>query len=103
MNPAPIAEEKASVHGGGGQMAEAYAGVCMMCGRTLGYAIQGTFVTSPGGTRPVRQGRHWRCGYCRGGILFEPDPTLPSDWVAETRREEAASAQSRRAYRRRAV
>jgi hypothetical protein len=84
-------------------MAEAYAGVCLLCGRILGYAIQGTFFTSPGGVRPQRQGRHLRCGYCRGGILFEPDAALPRDWVAEMRREEAVSAPLRRAYRRRAV
>jgi DNA-directed RNA polymerase subunit RPC12/RpoP len=87
----------------GGPMVEALAGVCLMCGRTLGYAIQGTFVTSPGGVRPQRQGQHLRCGYCGGGVLFEPEGDLPRDWVAEMRREEAASAQSRRAYRRRAM
>jgi hypothetical protein len=85
------------------QVAEAYAGVCLMCGRTIGYAIQGTFVTRSGGLRPERQGRHLRCGYCHGGILFEPDAELPRNWVAEMRREEAASPTPRRAYRRRAV
>ena len=84
-------------------MAGAYAGVCLMCGRTLGYAVEGRFFTSPGGVRPERQGRHLRCGYCHGGILFEADAELPRDWVAEMRREEAASAPPRRAYRRRAV
>ena len=84
-------------------MAEAYAGVCLLCGRTLGYAVQGTFFTSPGGVRPQRQGRHLRCGHCGGGILFELDAALPPDWVAELRREEAASKVPRRAYRRRAM
>ena len=84
-------------------MAGAYAGVCLMCGRTLGYAVEGRFFTSPGGVRPQRQGGHLRCGYCGGGVLFEPDPELPRDWVAEMRREEATSVPPRRAYRRRAV
>ena len=84
-------------------MTGAYAGVCLMCGRTLGYLVQGTFFTSPGGVRPERAGHHLRCGYCRGGMLFEPDADLPRDWVAEMRREEAANAPSRRSYRRRAV
>ena len=83
-------------------MAEAYAGICLMCGRTLGYAVQGRFFTSPGGVRPQRQGQQLLCGYCRGGILFEPAAEFPRDWVAEMRREEAARAQPRRAYRRRA-
>lgn len=83
-------------------MADAYAGVCLMCGRTVGYAIQGTFFIGPGGVRPERQGHYLRCGYCRGGVLFEPDAALPADWVAEFRREEAVSAPSRRAYHRRA-
>ena len=84
-------------------MAEAYAGVCLMCGRTLGYAVQGRFVTSPGAVRPRRQGRHLRCGHCGGGVLFEPDATLPPDWVAEMHRQAAAGAAPRRVYRRRAV
>jgi DNA-directed RNA polymerase subunit RPC12/RpoP len=84
-------------------MAGAYAGVCLMCGRTLGYAVEGRFFTSPGGIRPQRQGQQLRCGYCRGGILFEPEADLPRDWVAERRRAEAASTPPRRAYRRRAV
>lgn len=84
-------------------MAGAYAGVCLMCGRTLGYVVQGTFITSPGGVRPQQEGRHLRCGYCGGGVLFEPDAQLPRDWVAQMRREEAMSPPPRRAYRRRAV
>jgi DNA-directed RNA polymerase subunit RPC12/RpoP len=84
-------------------MAGAYAAVCLMCGRTLGYAVQGRFFTSPGGIRPQRQGQQLRCGYCRGGILFEPEADLPRDWVAERRRTEAGGAPPRRAYRRRAV
>ena len=84
-------------------MTPAYAGVCMLCGRTLGYAIQGAFITVPGGRRPERQGRHLGCGYCRGGIIFEPEAELPRDWVAAMKREEAASVPKRRAYRRRAV
>ena len=84
-------------------MVEAYAGVCLLCGRTVGYAAQGTFVTSPGGVRPERRGRHLRCGDCGGGILFEPDADVPRDWVAAMRREEAATARVRRAVRRRAV
>ena len=84
-------------------MAEAYAGICLMCGRTLGYAVQGRFFTSPGGVRPRRQGRHLRCGHCGGGVLFEPDAALPSDWVAKVRREEVAGTVPRRVYRRRAV
>jgi hypothetical protein len=84
-------------------MAEAFAGVCLMCGRTLGYAVERRFITSPGGVRPERQGQQLRCGYCRGGILFEPAAELPRDWVAEMRREEAVSTHPRRAYRRRAV
>jgi DNA-directed RNA polymerase subunit RPC12/RpoP len=84
-------------------MAKAYAGVCMMCGRTVGYAVDGTFFTTPGGRRPERQGRHLRCGYCHGAIIFEPDAMLPPDWIAQQRREEAASIQPRREARRRAV
>jgi hypothetical protein len=84
-------------------MAKAYAGVCPLCGRTLGYAVEGTFFTSPGGVRPQRQGRHLRCGYCGGGVLFEPDAELPPAWVAKMRREEIANLPLRRANRRRAV
>ena len=84
-------------------MAEAHAGVCLLCGRTLGYAVQGRFFTTPAGVRPQRQGRQLRCGYCRGAILFESEGERPRDWVAELRRGEAASMEPRRAYRRRAV
>jgi hypothetical protein len=84
-------------------MAAAYAGVCMMCGRTVGYAVQGTFYTQPGGRTPERQGRHLRCGYCKGVVIFEPDALLPPDWIAQLRRDEAASMQPRREARRRAV
>ena len=82
---------------------EAYGAVCLMCGRTLGFAVEGKFHTSPGGVRPQRQGNHLHCGYCGSGMLFEPEGDLPRDWVAEMRREEAANTQPRRAYRRRAV
>ena len=84
-------------------MTEAYAGVCMMCGRILGHAVDGMFFTSPGGVRPQRQGHGLHCGYCGGGVLFEPEGDLPRDWIAEMRREEAANTQPRRAYRRRAM
>jgi DNA-directed RNA polymerase subunit RPC12/RpoP len=84
-------------------MAAAYAGVCMMCGRTVGYAVEGAFYTTPGGPRPERQGRHLRCGHCQGAIIFEPDAMLPPDWIAQLRRDEAASMQPRREARRRAV
>ena len=83
-------------------MAEAHTGVCLLCGRTLGYAIQGTFVTRPGSLRPERQGRQLRCGYCHGGIIFELEADLPRDRVAERRREEAGSIPLRRASRRQA-
>ena len=84
-------------------MAGAYAGVCLMCGRTLGYAVAGRFFTSPGGVRPQRQGGHLRCGYCGGGVLFEADIEPTPAWVAKMRREEIANLPLRRAYRRRAV
>jgi hypothetical protein len=85
------------------QMSQAYAGACMMCGRTVGYVVQGTFYTRPGGRRPERQGCHLRCGDCRGGIIFEPDPMLPPDWLAQLRSDGAGNAQPRQEARRRAV
>jgi hypothetical protein len=84
-------------------MAGAYAGSCMMCGRTAGYAVQGTFYTRPGGRKPERQGRHLRCGDCHGGIIFEPDAMLPPDWIAKLRRDEAERFTPRREVRRRAI
>ena len=84
-------------------MAVAYAGSCMMCGRMVGYAVQGTFYTRPGGRKPERQGRHLRCGDCHGGIIFEPDAMLPPDWIAKLRRDEAAQFAPRREVRRRAI
>ena len=84
-------------------MAEAYAGICLMCGRTLGYAVDGRFVTSPGGATPRLQRGRLQCGHCGGGVLFEPDAALPPDWVAQMRREEVAGAAPRRVYRRHAV
>ena len=84
-------------------MAPAYAGSCMMCGRTVGYAVQGTFYTRPGGRKPERQGRHLRCGDCHGGIIFEPDAMLPPDWIAKLRRDASEHAAPRREIRRRAV
>jgi hypothetical protein len=85
-------------------MEAASAAVCLLCGRTIGYAVHGTFFTRQGGVRPQRQGQHLRCGDCHGSIFFEPDATLdPPDWIAEMKREEAVSDTPRRAVRRRAV
>ena len=58
-------------------MAETYAGVCLLCGRTLGYTVHGAFYTAPGGRRPERDGRTLRCGYCHGGVMFKPTPPSP--------------------------
>ena len=82
-------------------MAGAYAGSCMLCGRTVGYAVAGTFYTRPGGRRPLRQGRHLRCADCGGHLLFELD-AMPA-WLAEMRGERVPSPLVSRAYRRRAV
>ena len=82
-------------------MAGAYAGVCMLCGRMVGYAVEGTFYTQPGGTKPERQDCHLRCGNCGGGLLFELD-VMPA-WLAEMRGEHVTSTLAPRAYRRRAV
>ena len=84
-------------------MTVAYAGSCMMCGRTAGYAVQGTFYTRPGGRKPERQGRHLCCGDCHGGIIFEPDAMLPPDWIAKLRRDEAEQFAPRHEVRRRAI
>ena len=78
----------------------AYAGACMLCGRTAGYAVEGTFYTRPGGRRPQAQGRHLRCGDCGGDVLFELD-IMPA-WLAERREEKVSSLGGSRAYRRRA-
>jgi len=86
-------------------MDEAYRAVCLMCGRHLGCVFQGKFVAQPGPATLERDGRQFRCGYCHGGVLFEPDPTVqpPRDWIADMKRAEAASGKPRRTYRRRAV
>jgi hypothetical protein len=83
-------------------MAGAYAVSCLMCGRTVGYAVQGTFYTRPGRRTPERQGRHLRCGDCHGGIIFEPDAMLPPDWIARQRGDEATTLRPRQAARGRA-
>jgi hypothetical protein len=81
-------------------MTGAYAGSCMLCGRTVGYAVDGTFYTRPGGRRPQPQGCHLRCGDCGGDVLFELD-VMPT-WVAERREGRISSLQGARADRRRA-
>jgi DNA-directed RNA polymerase subunit RPC12/RpoP len=84
-------------------MDEAYSAVCLMCGRHLGSAFQGKLYARPGPATLERDGHQYRCGYCQGSILFEPDPTFTQpDWVAEMQQEEE-SGRARRAYRRRAV
>ena len=71
-------------------MDTAYAAVCMLCGRDLGYIRRRRFIAKPGAARIRREGRRFRCGHCRGSVLFEPDPSLaPPDWVAEMEREVA--------------
>jgi DNA-directed RNA polymerase subunit RPC12/RpoP len=72
-------------------MDEAYGAVCIMCGRHLGCIFQGKYVPWSGTAPLERDGRQYRCGYCHGKILLEPDPTLkpPRDWIAEMKREEA--------------
>ena len=80
-------------------MAGAYAGACMLCGRTVGHAVAGTLYTRPGGRRPQRQGGHLRCGDCGGG-LFDLE-AMPA-WLAEMSGGMAASPLVARAYRRRA-
>ena len=82
-------------------MAGAYARSCMLCGRTVGYAVAGTFYTRPGGRRPQRGGRPLRCADCGGHLLFELD-VMPA-WLAEMRGERVPSPPVTRAYRRRAV
>jgi len=82
-------------------MAGAYAGSCMLCGRTVGYAVAGIFYTRPGGRRPQPQVRHLRCGDCGGDLLFELD-VMPA-WLADLREGKPASPVGSRAYRRRAV
>jgi len=82
-------------------MAGAYAGACMLCGRTVGYAVAGTFYTRPGGRRPQREGRHVRCADCGGHLLFELD-VMPA-WLAEMRGERVPSPLVARVYRRRAI
>jgi hypothetical protein len=81
-------------------MAGAYAGACMLCGRTVGYAVEGRFYTRPGGRRPQPQGRHLRCSDCGGDLLFELD-VMPA-WLAEMREGKVSSLRGARAVRRRA-
>jgi|RhiMetdeSRZDD1v2_1073273.scaffolds.fasta_scaffold10933_14 DNA-directed RNA polymerase subunit RPC12/RpoP len=84
-------------------MDEAYGADCLSCGRTLGYVYQGTFFARPGPATLERDGKRYRCGYCHGSILFQPDPSLKQpDWIAAMKKEEAASGNPRRAYRKRA-
>ena len=63
---------------------EAFGAVCMLCGRNLGYRVQGRFFVQPGSPKPERQGQVLRCGACGGTVLFETDPTraLP-EWLVE--------------------
>jgi hypothetical protein len=85
-------------------MHDAYGAVCLLCGRNLGCVFDGKFFARPGPATLERAGQGFRCGYCHGSILFEPDATLNQpDWIAAMQREEAASATPRRAYRRRAA
>jgi hypothetical protein len=83
-------------------MAKVHAGVCIMCGRTLGYAVDGAFLATPGGRSLERHGRQFRCGYCHGGVMFEPEVALPPEWAARTRRTEAARTSLTAARHRRA-
>jgi DNA-directed RNA polymerase subunit RPC12/RpoP len=74
-------------------MATAYAAVCMLCGRTVGYVLRGTLVSAPGPRKLEREGRRVRCGYCRGSVFLEPEPAVEQpDWVAVMRQELAAGA-----------
>ncbi len=82
-------------------MTGAYEGSCMLCGRTVGYAVAGTFYTRPGGRRPQREGGQLRCADCGGGLLFELE-VMPA-WLAEMSGGMTASPPVARAYRRRAV
>jgi DNA-directed RNA polymerase subunit RPC12/RpoP len=76
----------------GSHMDTAYAAVCLMCGRDVGRILQGRLIARPAGLKIQRDGRHLRCGYCRGSVILEPDPTgNPPDWVAEMERELAAA------------
>ncbi len=85
-------------------MDEAYGAVCLLCGRNLGCVLQRKFFARPGPATLERVGQQFRCGYCQGSILFEPDATLNQpDWIAEMQREEVTSGTPRRAYHRRAV
>ena len=88
---------------GSGERDGAYAGACLLCGRTAGYLVRRTFYTCPGGVRPERDGPHLRCGDCRGRILLEPEPTFAvPPWVAILQRDESIVETSRRVIRRRA-
>ena len=75
-------------------MEEAYAAVCLLCGRTLGHVVRGQFIAQPGTARPQLDGLRLRCGDCRGSVLLEPYPAAraPHDWVAEMQRELAAGS-----------
>jgi DNA-directed RNA polymerase subunit RPC12/RpoP len=85
-------------------MNDAYDAVCMMCGRTLGYVFQNRFFPQPGGAKLEREGPTFRCGYCRGSILLEANPTrVPPDRVTGVEQPAVAGVRPRRAYRRRAV
>ena len=51
---------------------------CVLCGRCLLEVHQGRVVRRSGKGAIVRKGKQFRCGYCRGTLLFEPDPTASS-------------------------
>ena len=97
-------QTRARLERGERRLDEAYGAMCLMCGRNLGSVFGGKFCARPGPATLERVGTQYRCGYCRGSILFEPDPTLNQpDWIAEMKKEEEISGHARRAYRRRAV
>src|SRR5207248_4223671 len=80
-----------------------YGATCLMCGRDLGCIVQGKFYARPGASTLERVGRQYRCGYCQGNVLFEPDSERSQPhWIAAMRRGEAADSTPRRAVRRRA-
>jgi hypothetical protein len=82
----------ASVSEEGSHMDTTYAAVCLMCGRDVGRVLRGRLIARPAGPKVQREGRRLRCGYCRGSVILEPDPTgNPRDWIVEMERELAAA------------
>jgi hypothetical protein len=78
------------------QRVEAAAVLCMMCGRTVGRFDRGRLYADSSARTILREGRQLRCGYCRGNIYLDVDPTArprrvdESDWEVGLRRSRSA-------------